>query len=459
MDCSIPAPFAGLSGSASPKHCSQPILLEQLEGHEGVVTAVKFLAYDGKAVLLSSSLDGSVRVWRVEPRRTRSEGRTRKEGRVLRGGVYPPLAGITCLAVCQGEGTAITGCEDGKMRMWDLESGNCTVTHSTHTSSSGGVTAVGLGATRIAIASGDKMLRVFLRGSMTEVISTTSGGGHSSVDDVAMFGKRAGKDQAVEESEGSQSDSETDLVSVVAVGGSHGIESTTSSSPDTSGRRFGSAIMYHETSEAIEAPVEESLAKRKQPFDTALNCVDCTPSGNRVVFGAHSPDCGVYLAEPQGLGKKKCKADGFVQLGTHPAGVSSVAISGDGKWAVSGDRSRCINVHALGASLSGCHRVAYTINKAHQGVVKTLDISPDLKTLYSGGCDRKIKIWDLAVIVFQRRLCLVYLRTLWLAGRCCPVNVNQSRSSEWQARRKTKLVVRNILEMPDKIFHHVVKYL
>ncbi|CAM9400212.1 unnamed protein product, partial [Hapterophycus canaliculatus] len=85
-------------------------------------------------------------------------------------------------------------------------------------------------------------------------------------------------------------------------------------------------------------------------------------------------------------------------LGRHNDGVRAVAISADGRWAVSGDREGRIKVWEIpqepppGAQESLCRAEAEF--EAHKGYVFALCMSPDARTLVSGGSDKAFRVWD-----------------------------------------------------------------
>jgi WD40 repeat protein len=117
-------------------------LIRTLEGHTAWVSAVAALE-GGRAV--SSSVDGTLRVWDLEGRETLQ---------ILRG----HTAGVRAAAVLEG-GRVVSGSSDGTLRVWDLEGGETLQTLQGHTA---GVSAVAmLEGGRAVSGSVDGTLRVW----------------------------------------------------------------------------------------------------------------------------------------------------------------------------------------------------------------------------------------------------------------------------------------------------------
>lgn len=112
-------------------------------------------------------------------------------------------------------------------------------------------------------------------------------------------------------------------------------------------------------------------------------------------------------------------------LGSHDHGVRSVAISADGRWAVSGGREGFIKVWEIpeDSNQSSPDRSKRRGSKlvaefeAHKGVVFSLCMSPNARVLLSTGSDNEVRVWDLSLVVYARRLVLNHSRELWAKGR------------------------------------------
>jgi WD40 repeat protein len=86
---------------------------EPLTGHTGGVRAVAVGSVEGRAVAVSGSHDGTVRVWDLATGRPRGEPLTGHNG------------GVRAVAVgsVEGRAVAVSGGDDGTVRAWDLATG------------------------------------------------------------------------------------------------------------------------------------------------------------------------------------------------------------------------------------------------------------------------------------------------------------------------------------------------
>ena len=124
-------------------------------------------------------------------------------------------------------------------------------------------------------------------------------------------------------------------------------------------------------------------------------------------------------------------------LGYHRDGVRAVAISADGRWAVSGGREGHIKVWEVPQDpprsrtfrSKGGETEPVADFEAHRGVVLSLCMSPDARVLLSAGSDNDVRVWDLALVVYARRLVLNRSRELWATGRVRRARAKRHSSS------------------------------
>jgi WD40 repeat protein len=95
----------------------------------------------------------------------------------------------------------------------------------------------------------------------------------------------------------------------------------------------------------------------------------------------------MLLGGPNGSGQEPKE---WACLRGHTNEVQAIAITPDGKTLVSGGNDKTIKLWDL---TTGKERATL---RGHRAFVESLAISPDGKTLASGGRDQKIKLWDLA---------------------------------------------------------------
>ena len=129
----------------------------------------------------------------------------------------------------------------------------------------------------------------------------------------------------------------------------------------------------------------------------------------------------------------------------HRDGVRAKAISADGRRAVSGGCEGHIKVWEVPQDpprsrtlrSKGGETEPVAEFEVHRGVVLSLCMSPDARVLLSAGSDNDVRVWDLALVVYARRLILNRSRELWATGRvrcACAKRHSSSISPKWAGR-------------------------
>src|SRR5205085_913134 len=77
-------------------------------------------------------------------------------------------------------------------------------------------------------------------------------------------------------------------------------------------------------------------------------------------------------------------------LAGHTGWVLAVALTADGRWAVSGSQDRTVRVWDVG------HGVCAAVLTGHTAEVRAVGLSPDGRWAISGGGDGTLRVWDLA---------------------------------------------------------------
>lgn len=167
-------------------------------------------------------------------------------------------------------------------------------------------------------------------------------------------------------------------------------------------------------------------------------------------------------------------------LGRHTEGVRSVAVSADGRWAASGCRKGRICIWEIlpesrGVDLDPPPPLSNI--EGHTGVVFSLCMSPDARVLVSAGSDRHVRVWDLALVVYAKRLILNRCRALWSAGRVRGVRPKRTRNSSPTSglgvpgngvtafktfrgsREQRQLILEGLFALPDIIYAKILMYL
>lgn len=400
------------------------------------------------------------------------------------------------------EGRVLTASEDRTIRAWDVETGECVRTIRSH---SGAVTGLCMASPdRIVTCSADKKIRVFdtngnicgeaeLDGEIMAVASppplvppTPSPQGEGSGGSV--------NDPLQEEEP--RNDESTDptiytpspLVRVVACGGVQipapvkpmlrrvdvKIAAMAGAiSPNTVSRyhtNLCTAPYEREEAEDDEEDDDDYLEdpdKHRAPEKGIVTCVAISAlearGGSVLIAGSY--DTGVRVlrnvfstAESRGsvresnrdpvTGKRRVPSTPVMQLrGRHKEGVRSVAISADGRWAVSGGREGHVKVWEIAQHSAAAAAIVAEEQtpaehdfQAHRGVVFSLCLSPDARLLISAGSDKDVRVWDLSLVVYARRLVVNRSRALWADGRIR--RARPKRSSGNAAGASTSLLSR-----------------
>lgn len=136
------------------------------------------------------------------------------------------------------------------------------------------------------------------------------------------------------------------------------------------------------TSAAGAAP---QASPAPQPAHEPTLVTAMTPDGKWLVTGDRSGTVKVWSQADSKKGPSRGKT-----LKSQGAATLAVAITPDGKTAVAGALDDTIDIWDI-ASGRVLHHLA-----AHDGGVRTVAVSPDGSRLASGGADRTVRIWDLA---------------------------------------------------------------
>ena len=333
-------------------------LQQILTGHDGRVSSAAVTA-DG-TMAVSGGDDGSVRVWDLATGRERAK---------LTGHAHWVLS----VAVTADGTTAVSGGDDGSVRIWDLATGRERAKLTGHTKlvSSVAVTADGT----MAVSGGrDRSVRIWdlatgrerakLTGHDGPVLSvavTADGtmavsGGDDGL--VRIWDLATGRERA-------KLTGHTKLVSSVAV--------TADGTMAVSGGRDRSVRIW-------DLATGRERAKLTGHTNLVLS-VAVTADGTMAVSGG---DDGSVRVWDLATGRERAK------LTSHDGRVSSVAVTGDGTTAVSGGYDGLVRVWDLAA---GRERAKLT---GHDDLVSSVAVTADGTTAVSGGYDGSVRIWDLA---------------------------------------------------------------
>eukprot|EP00903_Cladosiphon_okamuranus_P007698 g7460.t1 len=425
------------------------LLARTIYAHTGYVSSVAFFGPQCDR-LITGSYDETAKLWDLKTGRSLQKFQGHTDG--------------VTFAILGPDGRVLTASEDRTLRVWDVDTGDCLRVIRSH---SGSVTSLCMaGPDRIITGSSDKKLRVFDIGGHlcgeteldSEILAVASpplpvqrrrpsrGGGRGSRGN-GGGGRKADGDQFLRTD--SNSNTAPAVVRILACGGTY-IPAPTKPmlcSVDVKTKPTSNAVVEDDVSGG--RPEGSNLCTGRSEYDddderTAameagmITCVAISAAGarGRGILATGSYDKGVrvlhnVLSSDRDSSDKTHRSSPrkgaspppvtMRLLGRHKDGVRSVAISADGRWVVSGDREGRMKVWEVPqeapSAADGPLCRAEAEFEAHKGYVYALCMSPDARTVVSGGSDRAFRVWDLSLIVYARRMVLNRLRALWTAGR------------------------------------------
>jgi WD40 repeat protein len=237
---------------------------------------------------------------------------------------------ITCVDISADGQTIVSGGEEGTVRLWDRKAKRIGPILGGH---AGNINAVGLSANGKSIVSAgdDGMVRLWERRSPSEPVKAYEG----TVDSMTFGGN--GK-------------------TILAAGP-------------------GARILRWDSSRVPSGNTENG------PIDTQITATAWGPGGDFLVIGRS--DGKVLLRSQQSTISDKYFID------AHAAGVTSIAVSGDGKIIVSGDEQGNVRLwDRQGKSIGKTSR-------GHEGRVASVAINSNGQTIVSGGSDGRVLRWNL----------------------------------------------------------------
>jgi WD40 repeat protein len=343
--------------------------LRTLKEHTGRITGIAWALGGGLAV--SSSMDGTLQVWKVP------------SGRPVRT-IAGHLGGVSALALSPDGSQVVSGGEDEKLRWWDLASGHCW-----HVS--GGLLGVGR-VTALAWSSDGR----FVASASTTKALGSGGTLVASARGARLWDASSGRCVRVFEGhfvppssvalspDGSfllvaGADGVLDLWEIASgrcvwsLGGRGGNGSQAWSPDDHFALRSIGDLVRLWREMKLEA---ETKLKGRGP----TTAVAFSPDGRYVLAG-----CGAVvrvLEAPSGLCQQQFKG--------HTAAVRAVAWGPDGDFALSGSDDRTVRLWEV-----SCGRCLRTFT-GHSDVVTAVAWSPDGRHALSGSADARLGLWRLS---------------------------------------------------------------
>lgn len=285
---------------------------------------------------------------------------------------------VSTVAVTPDRRRAVTGGDDNKVRVWDIESGRCVhiLAGHSHQIMSVAITPDGL---RAVSASRDKTLRVWdiERGESLRIVC-----GHAeSVQAVAMTadGSRAvsaslDKTVRVWDLNGDQPSQEIE-------GHTNSVKSVALTSD---GRRAISGS-YDRTLRVWDTRTGQSL-RLMGTLSDELKAVAVTPDGRRVVSG------GGFRNGKKDYALRVWDFDSGCCLKTsegHRDEIRGIALTPDGARAVTASADKTLRVWDV--ETAQCVRTI----EGHLGEIRAVALAPDGRLIVSGASDRTLRVWDI----------------------------------------------------------------
>ncbi|TFK18865.1 WD40 repeat-like protein [Coprinopsis marcescibilis] len=370
-----------------------PRIVLSIDEHDEVVSSVSF-SRDGK-LILSSSLDKTVRVWDAET------------GDLTSGPMEGHDSYVGTAAFSVDRRLIASGSDDSTVLLWDAESGEQVAGPLRGHANTVSCVVFAPDGDRFASASYDGTVRFWS-------LASIQGGGSDE------GGREGGEEEEREEGgtpililehpapvmnisfspDGSRivSGSSDRMVRVwdvesgeVLNGPLEGHEDTVNCvvfSPD------GTTVASASEDETIilwDLVTNEMIGEPLEGHTDAVTSIAFSPDGRRLVSGAHD---GILLLWDVESGRITC------ELTDHRNGVTSVSFSPDGKRVLSGSCDETIvlwdvsQVSREGEVGSGLDLTPILDIPAHQDNVKSVSFSPDGRYIVSGSDDETVRLWD-----------------------------------------------------------------